>query len=257
MNERFADIATRAGTMPTFVAHPEQDGPFPAVIIYMDFWGVREEVPDIARLGAASGYCCLVHDLYYRQGIVRNEILDQRGKMTSLNRLDEAARASVLAPLRRFSDAEAMEDTQAILQFLAGDRSVRAGAKGCIGFCLGGRLVMRAAALFPDQFKAAASLHGSALVSGREDSPHRLADRFEGEFYCGFAAHDPYTAPSTVEDLATAMQSSAARFRYQLHPGTEHGYALPRRDVYDKRAALRDWELIMAMLHRQIPPYQA
>jgi carboxymethylenebutenolidase len=256
MKERFADIVTRAGTMRTFVTHPEQDGPFPAVIVYMDFWGVREELHDIARWVATVGYCCLVPDLYYRQGAVFREIVDQRGKMTSLNRLDEATRASVLAPLGKFSEAEAMEDTEAILQFLAGDRSARAGAKGCIGFCLGGRLVMRAAARFPDQFEAAASLHGSALVSSREDSPHRLADRFEGEFYCGFAAHDPYTAPSTVEDLATAMKSSAAKFRYQLHAGAEHGYALPRRDVYDRRAALRDWELIMAMFHRQIPPYR-
>jgi carboxymethylenebutenolidase len=173
-----------------------------------------------------------------------------------LNRLDEVTRASVLAPLSKFSDAEAMEDTQAMLQFLAGDQSVRAGAKGCIGFCLGGRLVLRAAGRFPDQFKAAASLHGSALVSSHADSPHRLAEKFEGELYCGFAAHDPYTAPSTVEDLGTAMKSSAAKFRYQLHAGAEHGYALPRRDVYDQRAALRDWELIMAMFHRQIPPYQ-
>ena len=35
----------------------------------------------------------------------------------------------------------------------------------------------------------------------------------------------------------------------------EHGYALPDRDIFDKKAAERDWELIFAMFHRQIPPY--
>jgi carboxymethylenebutenolidase len=255
MKERFADVATPAGTMRTFIVHPDEGGPFPAVILYLDFWGVREELHDIARWVATDGYCCVVPDLYYRQGKVHNEIHDQHGRMVSLNRLDEATRAQVLAPLRKFSDIEAMEDTGALLAFLATDAVVRTGAAGCVGFCLGGRLVLRAPARFPEQFRASASLHGSALVSDAEDSPHRLAGKVQGEFYCGFAEHDPYTSPTTVTQLAAAIQAGTARYRYEIHAGTEHGYALPNRDIYDKRAALRDWELILAMFHRQIPPY--
>src|SRR5262245_48802092 len=252
MKEHFADIATQAGTMPTFVVHPEQGGPFPAVIVYMDFWGVREELRDIARSLARAGFCCLLPDLYYRQGAILNEIRDRQGKMTSLSRLDEAARAKVLAPLRRFSDAEAMGDTQAVLRFLVADEVAGAGPKGCVGFCLGGRLALRAAAAFPEHFKAAASLHGSALVSDHANSPHRLAAKLQGEIYCGFAAHDPYTSPTTIDDLATAMKASAARYGYQVHAGTEHGYALPDRDIYDQAAAQRDWDSILAMFHRQL-----
>ena len=37
--------------------------------------------------------------------------------------------------------------------------------------------------------------------------------------------------------------------------GVEHGYAIPDRDVFDKQAAERDWELIFAMYHRQLRPY--
>jgi carboxymethylenebutenolidase len=252
MRERVADIATRAGTMRTFVVHPDHGGPFPAVIVYMDFWGVREELYDVARSIAADGYCCLVPDLYYRQGTIRNELRDPQGKMVSLNRLDQATQAKVLAPLRRLSNAEAMDDTEAALQFLANEVSVRDGPKGCVGFCLGGRLAVRAAGRFPDHFKATASLHGSALVSDGADSPHRLAVKLQGELYCGFAAHDPYTSPSTVADLAAAMKSSVAKYSYKVHAGTEHGYALPNRDIYDESAAQCDWERILAMFQRQL-----
>ena len=31
--------------MESFITHPQQDGPFPPVILYMDIWGVREELP--------------------------------------------------------------------------------------------------------------------------------------------------------------------------------------------------------------------
>ena len=67
MNERVLEIPTPSGRMPTFVTHPEQDGPFPPVIIYMDIWGVREELLEIARRVGTVGYYCMVPDLYYRQ----------------------------------------------------------------------------------------------------------------------------------------------------------------------------------------------
>ena len=39
---------------------------------------------------------------------------------------------------------------------------------------------------------------------------------------------------------------------YELHLAAEHGYALPDRDIHDKRAANRDWEMIFAMFRRQL-----
>lgn len=256
MREQFAQIPTPAGTMKTFVTHPEQDGPFPAVVIYMDFWGAREELFNIARWVGTVGYYCIVPDLYYRQGTVLNRMRDEQGKMMSLGRLDKATQEKVLEPLKKLKDAEVMDDTQALLQFLAKEPIVRPGPKGCVGFCLGGRLVMRAAGRFPDQFKVMASLHGASLVTDREDSPHRLIDKFQGEFYFGFAEHDPYTSPSTVTTLTAAAQRSAAKYRYEIHKKAEHGYALPDRDIYDHKASLRDWEIIFAMFQRQLAPYR-
>jgi carboxymethylenebutenolidase len=68
MNERFVEIKTADGMMEAFVTYPEGDRPFPAVIIYMDIWGVREELYDIARRVGTVGYACLVPDFYYRHG---------------------------------------------------------------------------------------------------------------------------------------------------------------------------------------------
>jgi len=60
-----------------------------------------------------------------------------------------------------------------------------------------------------------------------------------------------------VRELEEILKPCPVRYRFTLHPGAEHGYSLPDRDVHDKRAAARDWELIFAMFHRQIPPYAA
>ena len=96
-------------------------------------------------------------------------------------------------------------------------------------------------------------MHGTRLVTDKPDSPHRLIDRMRGEIYCGFAEHDELAPPSTIETLAKLFKGrSNVRYNAIVHPHTEHGYALPDRDIFDKPAANRDWENIFAMFKRQL-----
>ena len=253
MRERTVAIPTLVGRMETFITHPNEGGPFPAVVIYMDFWGVREELFDIARRVGTVGYCCMLPDLYYRQGRVRNEWRNEKNEMISAHRLDPEQRRQALAPLQQLSNAMVVEDTGALLRFIDKGEPVRPGGVGSIGYCMGGRHVLCVAGAYPERFIAGASLHGTALISEREDSPHHLARRFRGELYCGFAEHDPYASPAMIKQLSELLAASDLRYRYEIHPGAEHGYALPNRDIHDKAAANRDWEIIFAMFRRQLP----
>jgi len=148
-----------------------------------------------------------------------------------------------------------LEDTGSMLQYIDRGEPVRPKALGSIGYCMGGRHVFRVAGAFPDRFKASASLHGTELVTDRDDSPHRCAAKAEGELYCGFAEKDRFSPAPLITALEQSLKDSKVRYRYEVHEGADHGYALPDRDVFDKIAANRDWELIFAMFHRQIPPY--
>ncbi|HWB49480.1 MAG TPA: dienelactone hydrolase family protein [Stellaceae bacterium] len=253
MHERVVPVPTPAGRMETFISHPEQDGPFPAIVMYMDFWGVREELFDIARRVATVGYYCMVPDLYYRQGRVRNEWRNDKNQMISMHLLDPERQRLARIPLEKLSNAMVVEDTGALLEFIDRGEPVRPGGMGSFGYCMGGRHVLCVAGAYPERFIANASLHGTALVSEREDSPHRLVDRFRGELYCGFAEHDPHAPPDMIRELGGLLAGRAVKYHHEIHPGAEHGYALPNRDIHDKRAANRDWELIFAMFRRQLP----
>ena len=145
-----------------------------------------------------------------------------------------------------------VDDTGALLGFIDQGEPVRPGGIGSIGYCMGGRHVLCAAGAYPERFVANASLHGTLLVSDREESPHRLAGYFRGELYCGFAEHDPNAPPALIAELGQILAPSPVTYRHECHQGAEHGYALPDRDIYDKRAANRDWELIFAMFRRRI-----
>jgi len=250
MRETIALVPTEDGAMPTFITHPEEGGPFAPIILYMDIWGIRDELHEIARRIATVGYCCLLPDLYYRQGKVATGFRDSAGRMISLHRLDEDRARQVHAPRDQLTGAMAMADTAALLAFIDTLAGARPGPVGSIGWCMGGRLVLMAAGHHPGRLCAGASLHGTRLISEADDSPHLLADRFRGELYCGFGERDHFSPPELIKTMNAVLAPLPVAYRHLVHEGAEHGYALPDRDVYDASAAARDWERIFAMYRR-------
>jgi len=254
MKERYINVPTPDGAMETFITHPDRPGPFPAVIVYMDIWGVREELYDVARRVATVGYYCMVPDLYYRNGRVRHDYRDEQGRTISSARLDEKRLAAVRASRDSLTDAMAIVDTGALIDFIGKGEPAHSGPMGCIGYCMGGRHVFRVAASYPERIRASASLHGTHLATDKPDSPHRSAGKMRGQLYCGFGEKDGHAAAPVREALDAATKDAQVKYVNEFHLGAEHGYALPDRDVYHKLAANRDWELIFAMFRGQLAP---
>ena len=251
MHERMVDVPTVDGRMDAFVCHPDEGGPFPSVVVLMDIWGLREELYDTARNIAMVGYHCILPNFWYRKGKVRFEYRDANGKMRSMLDLPQAAQDEIRDNARLVTDRMAVADIGAVLKFLDGEKVARKGPKGSMGYCLGGRLSLSAAAEFPDVFRASAALHGTTMVTDAPDSPHRFVDQMRGEVYCGFAEKDPWAPPSTIETLGKLFdQQKDVRYRAIVHPGTVHGYSLPDRDIYSKQSTNLDWENIFAMFRR-------
>jgi carboxymethylenebutenolidase len=250
MIEQMTEIATRAGRMKAFVVHPQEGGPFPAVTIFMDIWGLREELFDIARRIATAGYHCTLPNLYYRQGDVRFEQRDANGHMVSFKLLPPQERERMLAQRRALTDEMVIDDMGAILEFLRGQQVAR-GPKGVIGYCMGGRHALLAAASYPDAVRATVCLHGTLLVSESPLSPHKLGERYRGEVYCGFGELDEHMPMATVAIFNRALEGRPnVTYRCVVHPGADHGYPLPDRDIFHKQAANRDWGIIFAMFRR-------
>ena len=63
MIDRELDIQTADGVMNTFVTHPEEGGPHPVVLFYMDAPGKRSELHDMARRLGTAGYFVVLSNL--------------------------------------------------------------------------------------------------------------------------------------------------------------------------------------------------
>jgi carboxymethylenebutenolidase len=245
-------ITTPHGSMDGYAAYPDGGGPFPLVALFMDVWGLREELNAIARRVAAQGYYCLLPNLFYRDGRIRYERRNVAGKAVSFVTLPEAMKKEMQSLAFKVDRPSARVDIAAMLDFCRNE-PVDPGPVGSVGFCLGGREIFYAGQEFPERFRANACLHGTALVTDAPDSPHRLVGHMRGEVYCGYGERDSFATPDIIAALGHALGGRADLvYRFNVHAGVNHGYALPDRDVYDHAAAKADWHEIFAMFGRQL-----
>ena len=83
MKEEFIFLKMKDGLMKTFTVFPNDGRKYSPVILFMDIWGVREELWNIARKIASKGYYAILPNLYYRQGDITNFFRNDGGRMIS------------------------------------------------------------------------------------------------------------------------------------------------------------------------------
>ena len=247
MREEVVEVETADGVMDTFVCHPEEGGPFPAVVMYMDAPGMREELRDMARRIGTVGYLVLLPNLYYRVGREGSYGFD-RAKIRS----DDAEREKMFAVMRSLSNAGVVADTGSLVAFARGHGLAAEGPMGCVGYCMSGQFVMAVAAAHADDFAAVASYFGVGIITEAEDSPHLAAARIKGEVYLGFASDDPYVPPAVLEALPGVLEKAGVRHRIEVYPETEHGFAFAEPRVSRTAAGERHWERMFALYDRRL-----
>jgi carboxymethylenebutenolidase len=241
--EEFLPIETPDGVMETFVVHPDDDGPYPVVAIYMDAPAIREELYEFARRIAGQGYYCALPDLYYRRGRIRFDV----ARMTADDRKE------MLDHMNSLSNAMVIADTEALLGVLAAQGPAGDGPKGCIGYCMSGQFIMSVAGTFPEHFRASISCYGVSIVTDNADSPHNLVPNVKGEIFFAFAEKDEYVPDAAIEILRQTLDENQIDFQLDIYPDTEHGFCFPQRTgCYAEEAAEDVWKRSFEMFARQL-----
>jgi len=236
------DIETRDGKVTTFITHPERGGPFAVIIFYMDAPAIREELRDMARRLGTSGYYVMLPNLYYRAGVMELGPINPDPESPERKRMF-ALMNSINIPL-------VMEDTKALLAYAEGDKAANTRIVGTVGYCMSGRYAVSAATHFAERVKAAASIYGTHLATEQDDSPHLAAAKTRAELYFACAETDIYAPAEIIEKLRAAMKDT--KNEVEIYPGTHHGFAFPKRPVYDRDAAERHWERLLALYRRNL-----
>jgi carboxymethylenebutenolidase len=237
--ERRIEVVTSEGTMPTFLFHPEHDGPHPVVLYLMDAPGIRPALRDMASRLATAGYYVMLPYLYYRGGPYR-EFTQSDEDLHARQELMES-----ITPTNIVGDAEAQ------LAVADEDPAARGGPVGAVGFCMGGALAIALARALPDRIKAVASIHGAWMVRDTPDSPHLGLETVRAEIYLAWVDEDPTAPPETIPPMRTALDDAGIHYTFDFITGVQHGYA-PAGDRYDRSASEFHWERVHALLRRNL-----
>ena len=161
--------------------------------------------------------------------------------------------AEMFAHMATLDRTTTERDTKALLAFVDADRAADGKRIGAVGYCMGGPIVMWAAADFPDRLACIASIHGANMATDQPDSPHRMAPMIRCESYFACAETDKWAPPADIDKLRAALQAAGTPHRIEWYPGVEHGFVFPQRaGIYNREAAERHWERLFSLFARQL-----
>jgi carboxymethylenebutenolidase len=239
-------IPTRDGNCPASVFTPAAAGaPLPAVIFFMDGFGIRPSMWEMGQRLADDGYLVLLPDLYYRDG-------RYAPKNPSQVLSDPNAVAELMKSVGSLDRDKKVSDTDAFINFLSSRSDVRGNRFGSTGYCMGGNVSLTAAGGFPDRFAAIASFHGGGLASDEPDSPHRFVKGVTGRVYVAGAVEDPFFSDDQKNRLEAALSEAGVDHVVETYPGALHGFAVPDMPVFNAAAAERHWAALLGLFRGTI-----
>ena len=247
-----------------YLARPDMQGSFPAVIVIHEIFGLDGHIEDVARRFAASGYVALAPDLYSRPGtpVTMQEIAESMGFMMGIPpakqrdpavmveemaKLPEAKKAAVGKTMqwlmhRDYSDN--VLDLQSALKWLSEQEYVSKGAIASLGFCMGGTLSARLAATGADL---------SACVIFYGESPPEEQIRNIRCPVLGLYGSEDHRITDAMPQFEKAMKENGKRFDHRVYSGAYHAFFNDTRPHYSKDAAADAWKTVLSFLGESVP----
>jgi len=233
MSGQFIEVTARdGGRFSAYLATPPQ-GSGPGLVLLQEIFGINGYMKSMADRYAQEGYVVLVPDLFWRMkpGVVLGYTAADFTEALGYN--------------ERIDLSLAVEDIAATVAALRA-LPMQAGKVGTIGYCLGGKLAMLAAAR--TDIDCAVCYYGVALDAFLDDVP-----AIQCPMVFHFPEADAYCPPEVRGKIQAALATRPQIEQY-VYPGCDHAFATPEREQFDKPAAMMAYSRTMAMLRKVLGP---
>jgi len=214
-----------------FLAVPEGKGPFPALVVIQEWWGLNDWIKENAKRMAEKGYVALAPDLY-------------RGKVT-----DNPKVAMTL--IKGLPNDRALRDLKGAVDFLAAKKSVQKGKIGSVGWCMGGGFSLQLA-INDDRVSSCVMCYGR--VVGDADKLKSLNAKVLGIF----GAEDKGIPAKGVREFESALKEAGRQVeRIHIFEGAGHGFMRASNGsnpnpAYRETQAREAWEEIDAFFAKTL-----
>lgn len=208
-----------------YLIEPANPTNAPGVVVIQEWWGLDDEIKNVANRLAKAGYRALVPDLY-------------RGKLAL-----EANEAEHLMNDLNFGDA-ASQDIRGAVQYLKETGSTKVAVTG---FCMGGALTVLSAGLVPE-------CDATVVWYGYPPLEYVDAQAIKKPMLAHWALHDEFFSITGVDQLEEKLKAAGVTYDFQRYDA-KHAFANPKSDArglpplqYNSAAAELAWERTMTFL---------
>lgn len=237
-----ADVRAEGGTMPVFVARPKEGGPYPAVIVVMEAFGLNGHIKNVASRIAGEGYVVVAPDVYYRE----------TNAVVGYDQLPEAIRL-----MTGLWDSKILQDMDAVVSFLQKQPDVRADRIGMTGFCMGGRITFLTACNNA-AIKAAVPFYGGGIASVMQAgdrtpiAPLEYADKLKAPMLLFFGEKDAFIPLDQVDKIKQRLADLGKQAETVVYSGADHGFFCDERASYNAEAATDAWKRMTEFFARHL-----
>jgi carboxymethylenebutenolidase len=209
-----------------YLALPDGNGPHPGVVVIHEAYGLNDNIKDITRRFADSGYAALAVDLFSD----RNRAICMARYMAGM--------------LRGSVDRAGVPDLKSALTHLAAQPEVDPNRVGAIGFCLGGSFAI-AWACTDDRLKAIAPFYAA------NPRPLEAVRRL-----CPVVGSYPEKDFTTKAGRAldAALDQYSIPHDIKIYPGAGHSFFNDTSPAHDKAAAADSWSRVLAFFGQHLAP---
>ena len=205
------------GGVKGYLKKPKGSGPFPAVIVIQEWWGLDEQTKSIADRFAKEGYLAFAPDLYHGE----------------LAKLGDSETASKL--VQKYGPS-AYLDLQKVFDALKSHRDC-SGKIGSVGFCFGGRMSLTLAMTRP--LDAVCTFYGG----GMQTIFDQLRQTLKAPVLGLFGDADQSIPVGTVEQFDKLLDEIEVEHEVIVYPNSGHAFFRDSDpNVYKPEAAKDAWE---------------
>jgi len=228
--------------MPAYVARPTAPGTYPAVVVFMEIFGVNHHIRSVTDRVAAEGYVALAPDVFHRTAPGIELKYDADGLARGIELMTQV------------KASEALADVAGALAYLKGRPEVGGRGTGAMGFCFGGHLTYLSACEHP--IAAAVSFYGGGIAVGSpgNDGPPTIARtvKIKARMLCLFGEKDGYIPKEQVAQIKEALAGAKIRHEVVVYPGVGHGFFCDERTDFDAASADDAWSRVTRLFKEEL-----
>ncbi len=205
---------------------PPGKGPFPALVVIHEWWGLNDWVKEQASKLADQGYVTLAIDLY-------------RGKVATTP--DEAHEI-----MRGVPEDRANRDLLAASSYLRAQKNVDSKRVGSIGWCMGGGYSLDLALNDP-------KLKAAAINYGHLATDQAALKKINAAILGIFGGQDRGIPPADVNKFETQLKGLGKTAEIHIFPAAGHAFENPNnKQGYRAEDAAQAWKLTVDFLAKNL-----